>query len=186
MKINEFRFINNNESFIDKDFVNWSRCYEWGYVLSSLKNVNNNTIHNTCSGPGEIHKSFHDKLSKTNNKVDNSDIFETNINKTFDNFYLYNLLDKNNKKYDFVLCISTLEELDKNSIKVAFNNLLDQVKDGGRLIITCDYPDVDVGLLEEILNTKCRDSSTRLNGANSVYKQEQYTRLNVILIDITK
>jgi len=186
MKINEFRFIEKNENFIEKKFVNWSRCYEWGYVLSIINNLENKTIHNTCAGPGEIHKSFHDELNKTNNKIYNSDIFETNVNKNFTNFFKYNILEKNKQKYDLVLCISTLEEIDQNHLEDGFNNLLNQVNKHGRLIITCDYPGANIEKLESIIGLKCKDSNNRLNGLNSVHKQPEYSHLNVILIDITK
>lgn len=186
MKINEFRFLSNNESFIDKDFVNWSRCYEWGYVLNILKNKNNLKIHNTCAGPSEIHKSFHDKLVKTNNIVYNSDIFETEINKYFNNFYKYNILEENANKYDIVLCISTLEEMDSKYRKQGFDNLFNQLNDNGRLIITCDYPHVSIKELESFINSNCLDTNIRLNGSNSFYKQPEYNNLNIILLDIQK
>lgn len=186
MKINEFRFLNPQENFLDRSFYNWSRCYEWGYVLHVLKNYNNIKIHNTCCGPSEIHKQFHDALCDTGNTIINSDNRITDMNSKFQNFKVYDLTTKDTEKYDMVLCISTLEELPKNEAENVFNNLLDQVKPGGRLIITCDYPDVSVETLEKILSHKCERAETILNGTNSIYAEFTYSHLSVILIDIEK
>jgi hypothetical protein len=186
MKINEFRFLTNSESFVDRSFINWSRCYEWGYVLENVRNNSYKKIHNTCCGPSAIHKQFHDSLIRLNNNVINSDLIPTNTNKEFSNFKIYDLTKPCDEKFDLVLCISTLEEIPSyENIKSAFYNLYNQLEEGGRLIITCDYPDVKIEYLEEILGQKCVDSE-RLNGSNSVYVQTEYKHLNVVLIDITK
>ncbi len=185
MKINEFRFLGPDEPFIDRRFLNWSRCYEWGYVLGEVKKLSPCKIHNTCCGPSSIHKQFHDALVSINADVVNSDLFETQTNKDFKNFIKYDLLFKNPSKYDLVLCISTLEEI-KGKTKQVFDNLLDQVNSGGRLIITCDYPDVEQSILENIIGAKCSDVHVRLNGSTSIYKNHEYSRLNIILIDIEK
>lgn len=186
MKINEFRFLNPQEVFLDRRFYNWSRCYEWGYVLNVMKDFNNIKVHNTCCGPSEIHKQFHDALCDTGNIIINSDNRITDMNSGFQNFKVYDLTNKETEQYDVVLCISTLEELPENEIENVFNNLFDQVKIGGRLIITCDYPDVSVEKLERILSAKCHKSENILNGTNSVYPQHVYSHLSVVLIDIEK
>jgi hypothetical protein len=186
MKINEFRFIRKDESFIDQRFVNWSRCYEWGYSLDVIKQYNNSKIHNTCCGPSEIHKQFHDSILEINQNVVNSDLISTETNLQFKNFKEYDFLNEENEKYDIVLCISTLEDVGSDNIPKAFNNLLNQLNDKGRLIITCDYPMVSIELLEGILKSKCQDFDDRLNGKNSVYSDSHHSHLNVILIDIEK
>jgi len=191
MQIKEFKFLSWNENFIDEQFKNWSRCYEWGYVLHELNKMGANplTIHNTCCGPSEIHKKFHYSLNLcTNRIVYNSDSNITSINKDFTNFHLYNILNKSLNKYDVVLCISTLEEIsDKElNIKIAFQNLYDQVKDGGRLIITCDYPMIQPELLESLVGEKIKDTSNRLTGMTSYYKQPEFKNLSIILLDIQK
>lgn len=186
MQVHEFRFLTPYEPFIDLRFINWSRCYEWGYVLNVIRNYPYAKIHNTCAGPGQIHKQFHDSLVAINKNIVNSDLIETDINKHFLNFRRYNILDPLEEKFDIVLCISTLEELsDKDTnIPRAFNNLINQLNKGGRLIITCDYPDVDLKILENLIGRRCEDVRVRLNGNNSIYPQPEYSRLNIILIDL--
>ena len=187
MKINEFRFLKKRESFVDEKFINWSRCYEWGYVLKVVRENDYKKIHNTCCGPSAIHKQFHDRLIHLNDNVINSDLIKTDTNKNFLNFKIYDLTKPENEKYDLVLCISTLEEISNyDDIKSSFYNLYNQLEEGGRLIITCDYPDVKVEYLEEFLESKCEDFDDRLNGLNSIYSQPEYEHLNVILVDITK
>ena len=186
MKINEFRFIRKNETFIDQRFANWSRCYEWGYSLDVINKYKDCSIHNTCCGPSGIHKQFHDSILQINQNVVNSDLVPTTMNSQFKNFKQYDFLNEETEKYDIVLCISTLEDIGSDNIPKAFDNLLNQVNDNGRLIITCDYPMVSVELLEDILKAKCQDFDDRLNGTNSVYLQPEFNHLNIILIDIEK
>ncbi len=189
MKIKEFRFLNPHEDFIDERFHNWSRCYEWGYVLHAIKNFSDIKIHNTCCGPSEIHKQFQDALCDTGNIIVNSDNEMTHINSEFKNFKIYDLTTKDiedTEKYDFVLCISTIEDLPGSEIENVINNLLDQVKPKGRLIITCDFPMVPIELLEGILSHKCERSEIVLNGTNSSFQDTYHSHLNVILIDIEK
>ncbi len=185
MKINQFRFLTPNETFVDKSYHNWSRGYEWGYVLDYLKDKSQLTVHNTCCGQIEIHKQFATALSETNCHIVNSEVNQSRINQTFDNFTYYDLLTPCDTKFDLVLCISTLEEIPEH-ITTIYNNLLDSVKPGGRLIITCDYPDVEVELLEGLLGQKCQTPEIKLNGENSYHQDLTYKHLNVILIDITK
>ncbi len=184
-KVNQFRFLSNTETFLDKRFDRWSRCYEWAYVLDIVKTIQPQTIHNTCCGYHEIHKQFHDCLLELCPNLVNSDISTNEINKSFHNFREYNILEPCSEQFDLVLCISTLEEL-PTQIEVVFNNLLDQLKPSGRLIVTCDYPDIDVSQLEDVLHVKCQDVENRLNGMNSFYKQSEHENLNVILMDLTK
>ena len=192
MQIKEFRFLSWNEPFIDKQFKNWSRCYEWGYVLNECKKINKPiTIHNTCCGPSEIHKQFHDELIKVPDAtVYNSDIFRTDTNKDFNNFFIYSIEHLNIIKYDMVLCISTLEELNKKEdsqiINKAFSSLYHQTGIEGRLIITCDYPMIQPELIESIIGEKIKDTPNRLTGMTSFYKQPEYKDLSIILLDIQK
>lgn len=186
MKINQFRFLNNAEAFLNPIFRNWSRCYEWGYVLDVLSAQKDISVHNTSCGGCEIHKQFSSALDATGNKIYNTDVCTTDLTSTLSNFSIYNLTEKNANLYDMVLCISTLEHMTINEQRLAFDNLLDQTKDGGRLIITLDYPDANLEQIESLLGRKCLDCNTRLNGNNSYYRDSTYSHLNIVLIDITK
>jgi SAM-dependent methyltransferase len=147
----------------------------------------NATIHNTCcGGTQELHKQFHDKLKSINPNISNSDIVATPMNQQFEDFHFYNILVPNDKKFDLVLCISTLEEIPnkQTNIAIGFDNLVKQLNPNGRIVITCDYPDVPLNLLENIVGSKCEDVPNRLNGLNSIHKQSQYKHLNIVLLDL--
>jgi len=186
MQIQELRFMTTTDPY-DLSFQNWSRCYEWEYVLNVLKSdpflV---TVHNTACGEAGIHKQFHDKLKAIPGKVIyNSDVRTSLINTQFDNFHLCNIIEKPIRKYDCVLCISVLEDfLDYNIVNSTIKNLLEQTEK--RLIITCDYPGMPVDWLKTILNEPDREFSTVniLNGSTSIYPQREFTNLNIILLDI--
>lgn len=183
-KINEFRFLSDDEKFIDLSFVNWSRPYEWGYVLKTLKDLPLGTVHNTCCGLGPLHLQFHRALEETGHNVIHSDMF---VKETRGNYFKWNTLDKlpPTVKYTYVLCISTLEEMGKTNIVKALEALISQTASGGRLIITCDYPDVPLEILENYFKIKCKDVPNRLNGDNSKCRNPGYKHLNIILIDLT-
>lgn len=185
MEVIEFRFFTTNDSY--DDTPNWSRRYEWCYALQVLqKQPKLYSIHNTCCGPGMIHQIFHDRVAALGREVVNSDSVKTPINSAFQNFEVYDLLTPNARKFDCVLCISTLEELkDEAAIVCAYHNLLAQVRPGGRLVITCDVPGVRVGLLEELVGETCEDGGVRLNGANSAWPDARFAHLNVLLLDLS-
>lgn len=185
MIINSFRFLDKDEVFSNPSYLNWSRCSEWGYVESELSKLSGKTVHNTCCGCKPIHLNFAKKISQTNNRIYNSDIKDSII-KELGDFSIYNITVPSDVKYDVVLCISALEHLKRKNRVKAFNALYDSVKPGGRLIITCDYPDVEIEMLEGLLNEKCKRSSDPLNGNNSTTVQPECGGLNVVLIDITK
>lgn len=186
MIVKKYEFIGRDD-YSDISFKNWSRCYEWGYALKTISNLAKPVkIHNTCCGHTQIHKQFHDALLPMSFDIVNSDLFKRDLNPSFINFREYNILDPLNELFDVVLCVSTFEELPRNEgvWDKAFKNLVHQVKKGGRLIITCDYPDVDLNILDSIIGQKCSDTKVRLNGSNSILPQPEFAGLNVVLIDL--
>ena len=186
MRVNQFRFLTKDDRY--DNTPNWSRCYEWCYALTALREDPTLVrVHNTCCGPELIHKFFHDRLVATGREITNSDFVTTPINQTFSRYHEYNILEPKEASFDCVLCISTLEELkDEEKISLAFNNLLNQTREGGRLIITCDYPDVSVSLLERLVGQRCRREGILLSGESSVFQDLRFQHLNVVLIDVTK
>jgi SAM-dependent methyltransferase len=182
MKINEFRFLEPIEKFINTTYKNWSRCYEWGYVLDVAARNKFTTVHNACCGSNELHKLFADDLGWFVPLVLNSDMNKPLV--LFDNFYQVNILEPFYEKFDIVVCISTIEELPQQEREKVLKNLLFQVKEGGRLIITCDYPFVDLPTLEKFVGREIRQVPARLDGANSILPNTEYRDWNIILIDI--
>lgn len=202
LKINQFKFITHDD-YRDDRFLNWSRCYEWGYVLKTIKDSYQEkiTVHNTCAGPGEIHKQFHDELIKQNVEVTNSDIVITEINKNFTNMCQHDLTKpwKNKEEFDLLLCISTLEEIPtvnkrfegsyeerKKNLKQILENLYNQVKPNGRLIITLDYPDIDYEIFEDIFDRKISNLESKLLSPFPMSSAGELSLLSVILLDVEK
>lgn len=202
LQVNQFKFITPDD-YRDTQFFNWSRCYEWGYVLKVIRDEYKERIkvHNTCAGPGKIHKQFHDELIKENVEVTNSDIVITEINKSFTNMTKHDLTKpwKNKEEFDLLLCISTLEEIPtvnkrfkglykerKKNLKSIFNNLYDQLKPDGRLIITLDYPDIDYEILEDIFDKKISNLENKLLSPYPMSSAGELSLLSVILLDVKK
>lgn len=202
LQVNQFKFITPDD-YRDTQFFNWSRCYEWGYVLKVIRDEYKERIkvHNTCAGPGEIHKQFHDELIKENVEVTNSDIVITEINKSFTNMTKHDLTKpwKNKEEFDLLLCISTLEEIPtvnkrfkglyeerKKNLKSILNNLYDQLKPDGRLIVTLDYPDIDYKIFEDIFDKKISNLENRLLSPYAMSSAGELSLLSVILLDVKK
>lgn len=184
MNIIKYEFITNNYNF-DRKWIHWSRIYEWEYVISYIKNQNFNSLHNTsCGGLNEgdcLHLTFCDEIEKYCKNCLHTDLWGggyigTEKKPSKINFEYYDITQPNHKKYDCVLNISTLEHLPSNKIENSFDNLLNQVKDGGDLIITCDYPDVNLEIFDRILSSKCKFSENKITNGY----------LSVVLIHIKK
>jgi len=185
MQVNQFRFL-TVEDPCDKEFNNWSRCYEWNYVLQQLQmDTSIKSIHNSCCGPGDIHKQFVDRLSHLNDK----NILNTDMNIPLVDiapFIKWDMRQPFHLVHDCVLCISTLEELKStpDDMVVALNNLYNAANK--RLIVTFDYPDVPLELIEDWVGQKCTKAGEILNGSNSVYRNDHHKHLSIVLLDVNK
>ena len=186
MKINEFRFLKPNEEFIDLTYNNWSRCYEWGYVLDVALWEEFSTVHNACCGTTAFHESFATNLGIFVPNILNTDAFQSDEGVMFQNFKISDITEPYEGFFDLVVCVSTLEEIDKKDREKTLQNLYNQVNHGGRLIVTCDYPNVDIKILESFTGSDIEDVNERLNGRNSVYPNLEFEGLNIILLDITQ
>jgi hypothetical protein len=192
--IKDFRFISKNDIY-DLKWDNWSRTYEYTYILKRLHQIHDQTsveltLHNTaCGGDGQIHKEFSDYL--INNfpkfKVCNSDVQNYDKLKYKPlNFHQEDITAPSDIKYDIVLNISTIEHLPPGKIKIALYNLLNQIKPGGFLFLTFDYPDVNLKMIEKYIGGKCMDTPERLSGLNSVIPSKVFTQFNIVYLEINK
>lgn len=185
MKVNQFRFLTTSDEF-DSSFQNWSRCYEWNYVLKQIESSEDiHTVLNSCCGTMEIHKQFADVLGTIPNKtILHTDIFTPTV--PIEPFLKWNMCQPSELRFDCVLCISTLEELknSKSEMINALNNLYNMCKK--RLIVTFDYPDVPLDIIEKWVGEKCKKEGDILNGSNSSYRNDTYKHLNIVLLDISK
>lgn len=203
--VNEFRYLSSNDEH-DPRFSNWSRTYEYPAMLNQIKkaNLTSPSIHNTCSGSANLHMEFAKELQKFSSKVVHSDLrdYSKEVSEIGGNFYQYDIETKNDKSYDIVICVSSLEDIVKTRRELVLNNLIDQTNNGGRVLLTCDYHDPQVcnmhnredcethgcspAMLQQILGQPIQEVHSRLNGGNAkVAWNHDIAHYNIILIDLT-
>jgi hypothetical protein len=188
-KVIDFRFAEVTDNYNLK-YSAWSRIYEYPYViefikLNMLKNIEKPKIHNASWGFEGVHIIFRDELD-TIGKCVHSDI----INSEYRETYYYDITEENKEfenKFDFVLNVSTIEHLNTSQKRLlAIENLFKQVKLNGHLILTFDYPRVNLSEIEALIDFKCKKSINALNGENSASPNINYKDLNIIYLILEK
>jgi hypothetical protein len=194
LRIFDMKFQVLDFSYIDKsfkfDFMGgwWSRIYEYPLVLDQLNKLGWNqdsTVHNTCWGSQGCHILFKDQLEKRTSFVVNSDINSSIVENTTVFDLRKNPPEKWRNYFDFVLNVSTLEEIRFPHV-VIFENLLAMVKPGGYLIATFDLPGLDFKMFEELFKRKITQVQERVNGQNSPYQMSQFGQLEVGFMVVKK
>ena len=167
-KIVEYRFAEPTDKYDNKYLDNWSRPYEYKFVMDFILEHKQEgvKIHNTsCGGHHNVHTIFRDELDKIGDCI-HSDIKMSPIRA----IQHYNITHESSRfvnKFDFVLNISTIEHLPNNRL-TAIENLFKQVKAGGYLIITFDYPGMKITALQPLLKATCVKPRICLTGDTSV------------------
>ncbi|MEO0016349.1 MAG: hypothetical protein RL589_830 [Actinomycetota bacterium] len=176
----EFSYIDVGSPF-DFKWGWWSRIYEYPLALSFLEKFGVNKeskIHNTCWGSQGPHIVFKNELETISNFVINSDINQSKVAHTT----VFDLRKEVPESwlgvFDFVINISTLEEIDFPHVRI-FENLLSMVKSGGYLIITFDLPGLHLEMFEDLFGTKISNPPTPVSGDNSPYQMSQFSHLRV-------
>jgi hypothetical protein len=82
------------------------------------------------------------------------------------------------KKFDFVLNVSTIEEIDYSHIEI-FENLLRMVKIKGYLIVTFDLPGMQLDMFESLFNKKIQTTNNPVTGTSSAYRMDKFDFLKV-------
>lgn len=181
-------------SYIDKSFKFdfmwgwWSRIYEYPLVLDQLNKLGWNqdsTVHNTCWGSQGCHILFKNQLEERTSFVVNSDINSSTVENTAVFDLRKNPPEEWRNYFDFVLNVSTLEEIRFPHV-VIFENLLAMVKPGGYLITTFDLPGLDLKMFEELFKRKITQVQERVNGQNSPYQMSQFGQLEVGFMVVKK
>jgi hypothetical protein len=185
----EFRTIDFTDDF-DEKWIFWSRIYEYPIMLKAIKQLKtkhkiiNESIHNTCWGFQDIHKQFKENLEKDYHKIVNSDILES----TEKNTMVYDITKSPKdmvNKFDFVINVSSIEEIFNNHYKT-FRNLFDMVKKGGFLIMTFDLPGLQLSKFEKVFKQKMKYTDNPISGANSPIKDLRYKKLKVGFLVVRK
>lgn len=185
----DFRFAEITDKF-DIKYSAWSRVYEYKYVIDFIKEHKYNDfiipeIHNTSWGFEGVHIIFRDELDLIGKSVHSDIVYSIYRDSNY-----YDITTENKEfenKFNFVLNISTIEHL--NNIKerlIAIQNLFKQVKIGGYLILTFDYPRVNLLEIENLVNKRCEVPINVLNGKNSVCPNKNYENLNIVYLILQK
>jgi len=185
LSIQDFRFLSLDDEF-DNTYGNWSRSYEYPYILNSIKKYTKtpSIIHNTSWGWEGVHNIFREKLDSLYDTV-HSDIKKSNHPHT----KIWDITTPPAKEefdfYDIVINVSTIEEVKHDHVFI-LKNLLSMVKTGGLLIVTMDFPGAQLNKIENWLDKKIEYSNNRLNGNTSLIPNNRYGHLNVIGLVIRK
>lgn len=153
MEVKEFRFLNIDDD-CNLKYDNWSRIYEYPYVLNTLKKLGANAesrIHNTAWGSTGCHVMFKDDLDNQYPHCVHSDTNPPTVPNTMYYDVTEQIEDDFKSLFDFVLSVCTINELNFSPIRV-IKNLMEHVKVGGYLIATFDV--ADDGHLENVYNSK--------------------------------
>lgn len=190
IEIVDFRFASPTD-FYDSKYSQsgaWSRPYEYPYVINFIKeNIQTDKvkIHNSSWGFEGIHVTFRDELDLIGECI-HSDIVFSEHRQT----YYYDITTENKElenTFDFVVNVSTIEHLKTANDRISsIQNLFKQVKVGGYLILTFDYPRVSLFEIESLVNGKCVKPSIVLNGENSSNQNLNYKDLNIIYLILKK
>lgn len=194
-KVYDYRFCYKLDDYdlIYDDGSSWSRPYEYKYITNFIEDkINFNQqkepkikIHNTSWGFEGVHIKFRDNLDQYGECL-HSDIVKSEYRET----YNYNITEdefKFHNNFDFVINVSTIEHLSAEHQKLALMNLYKQVKVGGYLLLTFDYPRVPLNIINDTFNLKIKnDNLEKLNGNNSIVKNEKYGNLNIVFLTVQK
>ena len=198
IEVIEFRFLTTDDEY-DVKYEWWSRMYEYKCVLNSLDKLNANStsrIHNTSWGFEGCHLTFKNDLDSKYEKSIHSDIKSSSIKNTIVYDITKPISSSFHNYFDFVINISTVEEVNYPTDKI-LDNLIQQVKPNGYLIITFDYNinncnsfgngSMNLSLIENYLNKNIdKMPNNAINGANVVNPMIIYTSLNCGILVIKK
>jgi hypothetical protein len=179
-KVIDFKLIDTSYKF-DLKWDWWSRVYEYDLVLQKLLDLKcspQSQVHNTCWGFQGCHILFKTELESLYANVINSDVLLSTISNTS----VYDLRkpcpDEWVGKFDFVINVSTIEEI-KYPHTLVFENLLRMVKVGGFLIATFDLPGLQLEMMEKLFGRKIQLVNNPVTGGSSVYRMDQFDYLKV-------
>jgi hypothetical protein len=179
-KLLEFKLFDPQDPF-DIRWEEWSRIYEYEYILNTLTKLGANSdseLHNTCWGFHGVHVKFKEALEKGYPLTLNSDMKKSDLPKTVE----YDLTKKPPKnylnKFDFVVNVSTVEEIDFPHVEV-LGNLLSMVKKNGYLIVTFDIPGIQLEMVEKLFGSKLSSTKTTLTGLTSILPNSIHRNLRV-------
>ena len=160
MKVEAFGLFTTDDP-IDWTFdcpICWSRIYEYPFVIGHLRG----SIHNTSWGYEGVHLVFRDWLDTHYRNVVHSDLRGPEV---------WDVRTPPPSKwlgrFDTLLSVSTLEEVDADHPTIIRDCFLPQLKPGGRVVITFDLPGFQLSAVEDWLGRTVDRPSNALTPRNS-------------------
>ncbi len=146
----------------------WSRIYEYPFVLDEISamRLTEPNIHNCSWGFQDIHLVFKTWLDVSYRNVVHSDVRPSTLFNTVTWDITTVPAESLHNRFDVVINISTLEEVNADHIELLKNHLI-QVKREGRFICTFDYPGLQLDRIEEFVGEKIVTPPRRLTPRTS-------------------
>lgn len=167
VEVCRFSYISLSEPHNER-WLWWSRIFEYEIVLNALQSLgagSNSTVHNTCWGFQGCHVDFKEEL-EARYLTTNSDIQSSSLSNTC----VYNVSHKPPENwqgiFDFVINVSTVEEIPGAHLEVV-ENLLQMVRVGGYLIVTFDVPGMQLEAVEDLVGYRIKTEGIPVSGKNS-------------------
>jgi len=168
------------------DGTTWSRIYEYPLVLKELAthHPQADSVHNSSWGFLDIHMLFKDKLDAAY-QARHSDLRPSELPHTFVYDITHPPVQEEVERYDVVINVSTMEEVDADHWQ-CFQNLYAQVKPGGLFVATFDLPGLQLPRFESEFGLSLAVNGTALHGNNSLVRNRKYRKLTCGIMTIRK
>lgn len=146
----------------------WSRIYEYPFALAEIESLGlpNPRVHNACWGHADIHLVFKTWLDVRYPETFHSDIRPSTLHATARWDVTLPPAEALQRRFDVVLNVSTLQEIEADHIQVLKNHLV-QVRSGGRFIATFGVPGLDLERVEHFVGEKIVTPQRKLSPRNS-------------------
>jgi len=164
----------------------WSRIYEYPLVLKEIEthHPQASSVHNSSWGFLDVHEWFKDKLDA---KYDarHSDLRPSELPHTFEYDITQAPAEQERERYDVVINVSTMEEVDADHWQ-CFQNLYAQVKPGGLFVATFDLPGLQLEKFESEFGRTLAVNGTAVHGNNSLVRNRKYRKLTCGIMTLRK
>jgi len=188
MDVLTFRKIvtDDDADFLYDDGTTWSRIYEYPLVLKELQAHHPQaiTVHNSSWGFLDIHTLFKDKLDSAY-QARHSDLRPSELPNTFEYDITKPPASNEVGRYDVVINVSTMEEVDADHWQ-CFQNLYAQVKPGGLFVATFDLPGLQLERFESEFGLTLAVNGTAVHGNNSLVRNRKYRKLTCGIMTLRK
>lgn len=191
--MNKFLTINDDKINQLDDFVIpidwWSRPYEYAFCDKFLDE--SKVIMDAGCGIEHPWKWYAAKRSKYCYAIDKDErLMGLNgpENLQFINTDLTELLQLENK-IDTIFCISVLEHIEQPSIPNILDHFGKYLKNGGQIILTCDYPTIDFNVLAviaESLGYKIKEQSYNADDKTNICYMYYPLKVFTLVLEIEK